>query len=291
MTTTSHHPDDHLLVMLADRALGEIDEHDEAELRSLLVDERVEREAVSMDAAAAALNVALAAAVVEPVPSRLRDRLDRAASQWLDGEGAAPVYEPDFQAHSGAAQPIPLPASMGTTPRGSRSMVAAWSGWLAAAACLILALIAWTQGAPQRSIEASAAEGYAEMTQQPGVIRVGWAKQKDDPLLDADRVGGDVVWDPVAQKGYMRIDGLKANDPSNAQYQLWVFDGTRDAAHPVDGGVFNITKTEGGEAIVEFTPRIPVREATLFAVTVEEPGGVVVSSRERLPIAAPVSEG
>ena len=43
-----------------------------------------------------------------------------------------------------------------------------------------------------------------------------------------------------------------------------------------------------GEVIVPIRAALPVREATLFAITIERPGGVVVSSRERLPLLAKV---
>ncbi|MEL6545551.1 MAG: hypothetical protein AAFQ82_13050, partial [Myxococcota bacterium] len=57
----------------------------------------------------------------------------------------------------------------------------------------------------------------------------------------------------------------------------------RNEAHPVDGGVFD---SDGGEVLVPIDPRVPVGEATLFAITLEKPGGVVVSTRERLVLVA-----
>ncbi len=81
----------------------------------------------------------------------------------------------------------------------------------------------------------------------------------------------------------MRIRGLAANDPKAAQYQLWIFDGKRDQAHPVDGGVFDVVD---GEVVVPIRAAIQVFEPKLFAVTVERPGGVVVSKRERIVLTA-----
>ena len=52
----------------------------------------------------------------------------------------------------------------------------------------------------------------------------------------------------------------------------------------VDGGVFDVTST--GEVIVPITAKLRVDDATLFAVTVEQPGGVVVSKREHIVVAA-----
>ena len=54
----------------------------------------------------------------------------------------------------------------------------------------------------------------------------------------------------------------------------------------MDGGVFDVPAS--GETVVLFAPRVPVGRATLFAVTVERPGGVVVSDRSRLPAVAKV---
>ena len=80
----------------------------------------------------------------------------------------------------------------------------------------------------------------------------------------------------------MRIDGLETNDPTVSQYQLWIFQGTDPAAeaHPVDGGVFDVLG--GGEVIVPIDAKLDVGRAGLFAVTVEKPGGVVVSGREQI---------
>ena len=73
------------------------------------------------------------------------------------------------------------------------------------------------------------------------------------------------------------------NDPSRAQYQLWIFDAKREQAHPVDGGVFDV---RDGEVIVPIHAAIQVFAPKLFAVTVEKPGGVVVSKRERIVLTA-----
>jgi anti-sigma-K factor RskA len=82
----------------------------------------------------------------------------------------------------------------------------------------------------------------------------------------------------------MRFVGLAPNDPAKTQYQLWIFDRTRDQAFPVDGGVFDVTAS--GEVIVPITAKLHVDDATLFAVTVERPGGVVVSRREHIVVTA-----
>lgn len=82
----------------------------------------------------------------------------------------------------------------------------------------------------------------------------------------------------------MRFEGLAHNDPSQFQYQLWIFDDSRDDAHPVDGGVFDVPSS--GEVLVPISAKLKVGKAKLFAVTVERPGGVVVSKRERIVLTA-----
>lgn len=64
-------------------------------------------------------------------------------------------------------------------------------------------------------------------------------------------------------------------DPAQRQYQLWIFDRNQDEKTPVDGGVFDITSD--GEVIIPIRAKLRVAEAYLFAVTIEKPGGVVVS--------------
>ena len=47
-----------------------------------------------------------------------------------------------------------------------------------------------------------------------------------------------------------------------------------------------------GEVVVKISPKLYVHEPVLFAVTVEAPGGVVVSKRERIVVtAAPPKAG
>ena len=105
----------------------------------------------------------------------------------------------------------------------------------------------------------------------------------DDP--SAVSATGDVVWSPAEQRGFMLFRGLQVNQPSSFQYQLWIFDASRDQRFPVDGGVFDI-QAGAEEVIIPFQPNVPVSDAILFAITVEAPGGVVVSSRERIAVTA-----
>jgi hypothetical protein len=112
------------------------------------------------------------------------------------------------------------------------------------------------------------------------VKTISWAATQDAAARGAS---GDVVWSESRQLGFMRIRGLLPNDPALAQYQLWIFDGQRDPAHPVDGGVFDL---RGEDVVIPIHAAIRVFEPKLFAVIVEKPGGVVVSKRERIVLTA-----
>jgi anti-sigma-K factor RskA len=96
---------------------------------------------------------------------------------------------------------------------------------------------------------------------------------------------GEVVWSSSAQQGFMTIRGLPVNDILKEQYQLWIIDPTRDEK-PVDGGVFDITNAT--ESIIPIRAKLQVDKPTLFAITIEKPGGVVVSDQKRLPLLAKV---
>jgi anti-sigma-K factor RskA len=71
---------------------------------------------------------------------------------------------------------------------------------------------------------------------------------------------------------------MPVNDPSKNQYQIWIIDPIK-YKQPVDGGVFNITDA-GRDIIIPINPKLPISNAKGFAITIEQPGGVVVSSQE-----------
>lgn len=176
------------------------------------------------------------------------------------------------------------------------------AGWWTAA-CLA-GLLVWQWGGPQRTtVERAAVSPTASLAdlrsrllaEDPEALTVAWKKAGDDPAIVARQADvavagglGDVVWSPARKQGYMRFRGLAANDPAVSQYQLWIFDAERNDAYPVDGGVFDVPAESDGDVVVRIDPRLPISRATAFAITVEQPGGVVVSSRERLPLLAAV---
>lgn len=112
-----------------------------------------------------------------------------------------------------------------------------------------------------------------------------WIAQTWTATADPDATGvtGEVRWSPSQNRGTMVFEGLPRNDPTTAQYQLWIFDATRSTDYPIDGGVFDAVE---GRFEIPIDAKINVDQATLFAITLERPGGVVVSSRERLLLTA-----
>lgn len=155
--------------------------------------------------------------------------------------------------------------------------------WTVAAASLLIALgtVAWF-GLFRRPDDPSRMRDGL-IASAGDLIREDWAPGPT-PVSGAS---GDIAWSTSAQRGYMRFLGLRPNDPTVEQYQLWIFDRNQPEATPVDGGVFDVTSA--GEVIVPIRPALRVREPYLFAVTIEKPGGVVVSDRSRLPLLATVS--
>jgi len=250
--------------------------------------------------------------IEELLAARALEGLTEAEAQELERLGAAGDDSYDWAAAAVAlaelnANPLPhelaarvlaaAPRPRATDPQ-ARPLFRFWvvGGWATAAACLAIAAAAWLRPpatqvvervieVPQRPAPPPRGPTPAEaraalLTEADDVVRLPWK-----PTADADALGasGDVVWSESRQVGYMRIRGLASNDPSLAQYQLWIFDGKRDARHPVDGGVFDVS---GDEVVIPIRAKLQVFLPTLFAVTVEKPGGAVVSKRERIVLTA-----
>jgi hypothetical protein len=230
-----------------------------------------------LEHAAAAITLA-AGADGQPLPPALAQRVARQAAEH---------FAPLDRAREGAAPRVAPSRAAKRTPA---------YGWLAAAACLVLAIFGWlrtppetqapmAQAPPPAAIPApiekpapTAAEEREALLAKPDSLKVTLAATKDPA---AAGVSGDVVWDPATQRGFMHFSGLAANDPAVRQYQLWIFDAGRDKRYPVDGGVFDIP-ANAGEIVIPIRAALMVRKPAAFAVTVEKPGGAVVSGREHV---------
>jgi hypothetical protein len=276
-----HLLDERIADLLTQEATEGLGAAERAELERLLGRfPDADRDALQTTAAAVMLAGRLDA---EPLPAALRGRLVERGQQWV--REAAPATRP-------AATVTTLASA-----RDSRAPKAPAHhlGWWAAAAAVLIAVVGWyprlantpTQVAVQTPTPPppSAAQRREELLKAvpaERLVRWNWSTTKDPAGAGAS---GDVVWDPVTQKGYMRFVGLQPNDVKALQYQLWIFDAERDDRYPVDGGVFDVPAGTT-EVVVPIDARLAVAKPALFAVTAEKPGGVVVSSRERIVVLA-----
>ncbi len=260
-----------LLELLADRAVQGLSDVEQTELEQLLAAHTDElRDDESFDRAAAAIDISLEPTEFEPLPEDLAAKIRAAAATHLP----KPAGEP-----SDGAKPEPLTAQPAAA-RGIRELFSL----VVAAACLVLAAVSWWS---RPAAELPVAQQLEQLIRDADdEITVAWTPTGDPA---APMESGTVVWSNKLQRGFMRFSGLAANDPNENQYQLWIFDAKRNADYPVDGGVFDIP--EGADmVIVPIDAKIEVSEPTLFAITVERPGGVVVSDRKRLPLTAAVGD-
>lgn len=235
------------------------------------------------DAAAAELTVQMAQDARSPadaLPNALEDRIARVGEAFVRTQRDT--------------KPSATPVVPITSARSS-ARLAVWGGWLAAAAMLAV----WV-AAPRTTPRVTELEPAGLQTASVGallrdsllnvdssLVRWAWTATADSSAVGAT---GDVVWSERAQRGVMRIAGLQPNGGRRWQYQLWIFDKSRDQRFPVDGGVFDIPAGTH-EVFVPIDARVPVGQAVMFAVTVEPPGGVVVSTRERIALLAKPAGG
>ncbi len=248
---------DRLDELLVVRTVEALSEAENSELSKLLT-AHPEIDPDAYDRTGAAIHAAYVE--LEPMPAHLHDRISRSAAELFD------------------LQPDELAARR--RKRSTRSRVTPYLPWLATAAAMVLVLITWWPNtAPQ--IDADIDSLRAALI-AGGATRLDWTATADPAAPSAS---GDVVWDAQRQQGFMRFSMLAANEPTVFQYQLWIFDAERDERYPVDGGVFDIPANTG-EFIVPIQAKLPIGDAVLFAVTVEQPGGVVVSDRERIVLLA-----
>lgn len=274
--------------LLLDRAAGMLDDAGRAELDALLRESGApDDRPTAQDLAAAAIVLGAPVDDAPPMPESLRRALIAGATR------------PSSDASGGAS-------------RAGRIRAREAFAWLLAAAGLALAVTAWwptiTGASSSRAPAATVVRSLSDLSQDelrarrdallaqaPDVVSMPWQTLADPA---AQGVSGTLVWSTSRQEGYMTFRGLATNDPDQQQYQLWIFDADLpDERYPIDGGLFNVSVREASsraappaadEWIVPIDPRIRVRTPQAFAVTIERPGGVVVTTRERLLLLAPV---
>jgi hypothetical protein len=258
-----------------------------AEQRALDVMDSELASAYSRDLERAAAAVTLAGSTSEEkLPAALSARIaQQAAEHFASASKVADLGEARSAAAEARAQALAAPR------RANRY---GGYGWLAAAACLVLAIFGWERSPPPPPVAVvtptpvlvppapppppTAAQERDALLANAGSLKIPLGATKDPA---AAGVTGDVVWDPVTQRGFLHFAGLAPNDPAMHQYQIWIFDAGRDKRYPVDGGVFDVP-ANAGEVIIPIRAALMVRKPAAFAVTLEKPGGVVVSGREHV---------
>lgn len=269
--------EERMLELLADNALFGLNAEEQAELNKLENEFPHLAGDKSFERAAASLQIA-ALTDVEPVPADLRTRL----------ESDAVIYFSNKTEESEYADNVVEVKYESTAPTFMQ-----WLGWaLAGAACVALAANIWFSGfAPQKEVAREEVPAAPTVVQKreallasadSDIVKTEWSS----PLKQED-LEGEVVWSDAKQEGYMTFRNLPVNDTSKETYQLWIFDENQPEATPVDGGVFDVSNK--GEAVIPINAKIMVKNPKAFAVTVEKPGGVVVSKREKIVALAQVA--
>jgi hypothetical protein len=293
---TNHSPEnptnaDRLLDLLAEQAAAGLDDAAQVELE-LLIAEQSEIPGDYFEQAASAASQAFSSSSSESMPTHLRDRCI-GSSKAILGKTEQALHEPlRFEDHPATG--------------ASRAVSSGWSsmGWVAAAACLMIAVFGWL---PKPSANPIPTEPWINITSnQPQLVsqRDEFIKSHAETIMwnwsmwgeEYSGVTGDVVWDPQTNEGYMRFANLPENDPNVNRYQLWIVDqarGTPLQVPPVDGGLFDVSQTNGGDWVVHFRARLPVGDVFGFGVTVEDPDGVVISDQgiKAVIATAPAEQG
>ncbi len=258
----THFERQRLWELMADRASGDLGSEELAELHRLLI-QFGDVDSEEVDRLAAMIDVSLQPGHPQPLPQALRARIAQDASREIETSLQLARRKPRLPGMSPTWTP------------------AAWLGWGAAAACLLVAVSMWWTNSGQKS-PLDLARQRQQLLQEQGTVTALLAPPAPD-----GRAHGDVVWSSSSQSGFMRLQGLPINDPTVKQYQLWIFDPSQDERYPIDGGVFDVTSE--GEIIVPIHAAIRAKQPNLFAITVEKPGGVVVSQRDPLVLLGKVA--
>lgn len=282
--------DEKLRDLLSDQAVFGLTEDETKQLAELSEGADIGMNAHALELTAAAILLA-ETSVDEPMPAHLEASiLEKANKHFAAQRTEETVLE--------SIHDQPTRSFQWTEPKPGRSFVN-WLGWAAAAAaCIALAVnIYFTRGTATDFV------GPGLPTPTPvGEEKLGPAQQRERLLATATditraewgpgnvkeiaTVAGDVVWSDAKQAGFLTLKGVPVNDANKEAYQLWIFDETQSDKTPIDGGVFNVTAD--GEVVIPIDAKLKARNPKAFAVTIEKPGGVVVSTRDKVVALAPV---
>ena len=252
------------------KAMYGLSAEEEKQLADLRREAGVEDESDSFELAAAAV-ASVSLGKPEPLPAALRERILADAPTHV-GQTRAAADAPYYQ---------------------YRAPVFAWLGWAFAAVAVIALIlnIYYTRTQPPPIVKDDIPTPTPEKSVSPGdmrqrmilsggnLTRGTWQAAQVAGVLPA----GDVVWSDETQTGYVRLSGLPKNDPDKETYQLWIVAENQNPKTPVDGGTFDITSD--GEVIIAIDAKVKVVNPQVFAITVEKPGGVVVSTKPAVALA------
>jgi hypothetical protein len=268
--------------LLAGLVLGDLTAEELANLGDT-TNERDAGELIQLERAAAALQLALQLDSDSTLPEELERTILSRGVKIVVADRRAVTSGANLASQIPAHSYIETADSLRAQTVASRFSLREIVAWCACAVAVLAALGIWQFGGGGTRTADSALSARAKLISEAvDLLQVAWADGKT-PL--GSKVTGDVVWSNDRQSGFMRFFNLPPNDPSKEQYQLWIIDPQRDD-EPIDGGVFDVTSD--GETIVPIQAKLKVLKPAAFAITIEKPGGVVVSTQERLPLLAVV---
>lgn len=250
----------------AGRILGDLDVEEAREFQELSKSLGKDPD-FSLELAAAAIETEFLQSNEESLPAHLQEHLQGGMADFVKPQADTEKVVAFPERRSPLSSPI--------------------TGW-AVAAVLALLLVAVTvfkqpEPAPPAEVVLSPVEARDELVASAAdLVQTDFSGTEDYAGM-----AGAVVWSDSLQEGYMTFSKLAANDPTSKQYQLWIVDPARDEK-PVDGGVFDIPAVEG-EVVIPIRNPLAVNKPAAFVVTLEQPGGVVVSKQETVVALATTS--
>jgi|688.fasta_scaffold90654_2 hypothetical protein len=241
----------------AGRILGNLDAEEIKEWEILSKDPRCKHD-FSLELTAAAIEADFLQSRQSEIPENLKEKLRTSIAEFV----------------------APAPDNVVSFPAWKRMLSAPQFAW-GIAATLALLLVAKTFFQEPQSVQPPPLAGVAL---PPSEAKNQLMRKADDlketdfgGLADFGQMSGKVIWSDTLQEGYMTLTNLPVNDPAVKQYQLWIVDPKRDEK-PVDGGVFDIPAT--GTVVIPIRNPVAVNDPQAFVITMEQPGGVVVSKQQ-----------
>lgn len=236
----------------AGHALVDLDSQELAAWRDLAQSSGIARDE-QMEWIVAQLEIEAAWQAPETIPSALVETLTQQAREFSQSPGKTPIEKTN-------------------TPSSSRG----WWGWAVAAglAILLVAQSLTKPNSPASRVPIELSRTFF-LQQSPDVIHLPFAGTSGAYASTA----GEVQWSDQKQQGYLVLENLPANDPTQQQYQLWIVDPQRDEI-PVDGGVFDIPSSTAETVVIEIHAKLTIQRPKAFVITVEQPGGVVRSKQK-----------